>query len=56
MIAASIERARELADGGDKQGAARLLSDYLEATPGDAFAHFQLANLMLSMGCLLYTS
>lgn len=44
------QRAHSLARGGDRQGAARTLVRYLEATPDDASAHFQLAHLMLELG------
>lgn len=44
------ERAHSLACAGDMRGAARMLARYLEAAPGDASAHFQLANLMLELG------
>jgi Flp pilus assembly protein TadD len=44
------ERAHNLARGGDTHGAARTLMRYLETTPGDASAHFQLAHLMLELG------
>ena len=46
----SPERARSLARDGDVKGAARVLARYLEATPGDASAHFQLAHLVLDLG------
>ncbi len=46
----SPERARSLAGDGDMKGAARVLACYLEATPGDASAHHQLANLVLKLG------
>ena len=46
----SPERARNLARDGDVKGAARVLARYLEATPGDASAHFQLAHLVLDLG------
>jgi Flp pilus assembly protein TadD len=44
------ERARALAGGGDLQGAAQTLTRYLQATPEDAAAHFQLAHLLLALG------
>jgi Flp pilus assembly protein TadD len=44
------ERAHDLARGGDMQGAAQTLKRYLEATPGDASAHFQLAHMLLELG------
>ena len=46
----SFERARTLANGGDVKGAAQVLARYLEVTPGDAAAHFQLAHLLLKLG------
>lgn len=46
----SPERARNLAGDGDVKGAARVLARYLEVTPGDASAHFQLAHLLLELG------
>ncbi len=46
----SPEHARTLAHGGDAKGAAQVLTRYLEAFPGDASAHVQLANLVLSLG------
>ena len=50
MVAEAVERAGALAADGDREEAARVLERYLEGAPGDAFAHFQLANLLLSMG------
>ena len=44
------ERARGLVDDGDVEGAAQVLARYLEATPDDAPAHFQLAHLVLELG------
>jgi tetratricopeptide (TPR) repeat protein len=46
----SPERARSLARGGDLKGAAQVFTRYLESTPGDALAHYQLANLTLKLG------
>ncbi len=46
----SPERARTLAQAGDMKGAAQVLVRYLEASPGDASAHFQLAHLVLERG------
>ena len=45
----SLERAHNAARNGDLPGAAEVLRRYLEATPGDAPAHFQLAHLMLEL-------
>jgi len=45
----SLERAHSAARNGDLPGAAEALRRYLEATPGDAPAHFQLAHLMLEL-------
>jgi tetratricopeptide (TPR) repeat protein len=50
MSADSLKRARGLAEGGDLEGSAQVLAAYLEATPGDASAHFQLAHLVLKLG------
>jgi len=50
MVENGLERARRLAADGDVEGAVRVLADYVEATPDNAFAHFQLANLMLTRG------
>ncbi len=44
------DRARALVDVGDIEGAAQVLTRYLEATPDDALAHFQLAHLVLGLG------
>ncbi len=46
----SPERARTLAQVGDTKGAAQALARYLESSPGDASAHFQLAHLVLKLG------
>ena len=46
----SPERARTLAQAGDMKGAAQVLARHLKASPGDAAAHFQLANLVLRLG------
>ena len=46
----SPERARTLAQVGDMKGAVQVLTRYLEASPGDASSHFQLANLVLALG------
>jgi len=46
----SPERARTLARGGDAKGAVLVLTRYLEVSPGDASAHFQLAHLVLELG------
>jgi len=46
----SPERARSLVRDGDMKGAARVLARYLEAAPGDASAHYQLAHLVLDLG------
>ncbi len=44
------ERARALVDDGDAEGAAQVLARYLEATPGDALAQFQLGHLVFELG------
>jgi len=46
----SLERAHDLARGGDLPGAAQVLERYLEAMPEDAPAHFQFAHLLLELG------
>ena len=46
----SPERARTLAHGGDAKAAVLVLTRYLEASPGDASGHFQLAHLVLELG------
>lgn len=46
----SPDAALRLARGGDLKGAARVLARYLEATPGDADARWQLARLTLELG------
>ena len=46
----SPERARTLARDGDAKGAVLVLTRYLEVSPGDASAHFQLAHLVLELG------
>jgi superkiller protein 3 len=50
MVEDGLERARRLAADGDVDGAARVLTDHVEARPDDAFARFQLANLVLAQG------
>ena len=50
MPADSLKRARSLAERGDLKGSVQVLAAYLEATPGDASAHFQLAHLVLELG------
>jgi Flp pilus assembly protein TadD len=44
------ERAHSLARSGDMRGAAQTLTRYLQTAPGDASAHFRLAQLMLELG------
>ena len=44
------ERAHALANGGDLEGAAQTLVRHLQAAPGDAAAHFQLAHLLVALG------
>jgi Flp pilus assembly protein TadD len=44
------ERAQVLARSGDRSGAARMLARYLDGSPGDTQAHFQLAHLWLELG------
>jgi Flp pilus assembly protein TadD len=46
----SLERAHDLAESGDIAGATQVLRRHLEARPGDAPAHFQLARLVLESG------